>query len=159
MHFYRIAGALIVAFSGFMGAYIMNSAISKGCAQADAIIELLRYVKVQIECFALPAGDIISKCDRSILAACGIDRDILPNNFEELFNDVDISNTEIARIVKNFASGFGKSYREEQLRECDYYISLLCEERKKLSEELPKRKKVNSALCISSALAAVIILL
>ena len=159
MHFYKIAGTLIVIFSGFMGAYTMNSAATKKCAQIEALIELLRYTRIQIECFALPASEIISSLDRKLLWRCGLNKDRRFNDFSELFNALVISDAEAAKIIKNFASGFGRGYREEQLAECDYYISVLCEVRQKLYGELPNRKKVNSVLCISSALGAVVLLL
>ena len=159
MHFYRIAGALILVLSGVGGAYMMNSAASEKLRQSEALGALLRFIRAQIECFAMPASEILARCDRGLLRECGYCKDSPPESFEALLAGLSFSDAETAEIMAAFLSGFGKSYRDEQIRECDYYIALLRERAQKLGEELPNRRKVNSALCVSSALAAVILLL
>ncbi len=158
MYFYRMAGALIIAFSGFSFAYIMNSSASEKASQTEALLELMRFIRVQIECFALPASEIILRCDKKLLEKCGAYSEILPSGFDALFESFSIEDSEAESIMRGFAAGFGKSYREEQLKECDYYIGRLEECSRRICEDLPKRKKVNSALCISSALAIIILL-
>ena len=159
MYFYRIAGAVILVVSGGVGAYLMNSSESRALSQADCYISLLRYIRIQVECFAMPIGDIILGCDRELLAGCGFRGDIPPTTLSELIRQCDIKDREICETVKGFADSFGKGYREEQLRECDYYIELLCERRRRIADELPKKKKLNTTLCVSWALALVILFL
>lgn len=159
MRFYRIFGALIMVISGVCGAYMLNGKASGTLRQTDAFIAFLRYVKLQIDCFSLPLGDILSRCDAELLCECGFRGAQTPRDIRELVSQCGIYDTETARILENFSEVFGKSYREEQLRQCDYYISLLEGRREKLSAELPVRKKLNSTLCISGALAVVILLI
>ncbi|MBQ8140467.1 MAG: stage III sporulation protein AB [Clostridia bacterium] len=159
MYFYRIAGAAILAFSGFAGAWIMNSSVSRTLTQTEALIALMRFIRIQIECFALPASEIIRRADGELLSRCGYCGGELPESFEELFEKFSVRDGEAAAITQNFARNFGKSYRSEQLRECDYYIAQLCDAKQRISDELPKRKKVNSTLCVSSALALIILLI
>lgn len=159
MQFYKIAGALILAFSGFGGAYMLNTAASLKASQTEALISFLRFVRAQIECFAMPAAEIILRCDKKLLEDCGFSVSEKDASFEDLIRGLSLSDGETREIIESFLRGFGKSYREEQIKECDYYIELLSERRQKIFEELPNKKRVNSALCISSALAAVILLL
>lgn len=159
MQFYKIAGALILAFSGFGGAYMLNSAESVRFSQTEALISFLRFVRAQIECFAMPASEIVLRCDKGLLSDCGFNVSDIDTGFDGLRRGSSISDDESRAIIDSFIGGFGNSYREEQIKECDYYIELLSERRQKLLEELPNKKRVNSALCISSALAAVILLL
>lgn len=159
MYFCKIAGALILALSGVVGALTMNSAASKKATQSEALIAFLRFVRSRIECFSLPASEIIARCDKSLLSECGYNGDIPPRDMGDLFEAMGIRDDESYRILQAFAEGFGNSYREEQLKECDYYIDLLCERSQKIGEELPKKKKLNSTLCISSALGVAILLL
>lgn len=158
MHFYRIAGALMLTLSGVLGAAAMNTRASGAHAQTEALIAFMRYARNMIECFSLPAAEIIRRADREQLALCGFTGESVPESFGELFSRIHIRDADTARILQSFCDGFGRSYREEQLKEMDYYISLLCERAERLAEELPKRKKLNSTLCISSALALAILL-
>jgi len=159
MSFFKIAGALAVIVSGFVMSYIMNSEATEKWKQSEALISFMRYIKIQIECFALPASEIISRCDAELLASCGFHAQTRPEKFERLFELCVISDAETKEILSGFAAGFGKGYREEQIKECEYYIELLCERREKLYEELPKKKKLNSTLCVSAAFAIVILFL
>ena len=159
MYFLRIAGAASLLISGIVGARVMNASISKKWEQTEALIALMRFAKIQIECFGLPAPEIIARSDPRIISACGFCGDTLPDSFDELFRGCGIRDGEIGEILRTFAAGFGRGYREEQVRECEYYIELMCERRQILQSDLPKRRKLNSTLCISSALAIVILLL
>ena len=159
MQFYRIVGSLILVFSGFGGAYVLNNTASLRYSQADALIAFFRFVRAQIECFAMPATEILSRCEKSLLIDCGFSVSEKAVGFEDLLRGLSIYDGELREITEGFIRNFGKSYREEQIKECDYYIERLLARRQKLFEELPNKKKVNSALCISSALAAVILLL
>lgn len=159
MGFYRIAGALILAISGVAGAYWMNQSATETLRQVESWLGLLRYVKAQVDCFALPVSVILSRADADLLRGCGYGESRTPENFDELLGHCSIRDGETGNILRGFADEFGKSYREEQSRGCDYYFSLLDERREALLSQLPVKKKINSALCISSALAIVILLI
>ena len=157
MYFYRIAGAAILVFSGAMGAWFMNSTASRALSQTEAFIVFLRYARIQIECFAMPAGEIIARCERELLGRCGLVSEIVPQTLDELIERCEVKDKETLEILEGFVASFGQGYREEQLKECDYYIELLCERREKMADELPRKKKLNSTLCVCWALALVIL--
>ncbi len=159
MHFYRIAGALILAFSGFGAAFMINSRLLRSLKQTEAVIAFIRFIRSQVECFALPASDIISACDKELLRSCGFEGAVPPTELVTLIDSFGISDGETASLARGFAEGFGKGYREEQIKECDYYIELLRERRQAIAEALPAKRKVNSTLCVASALALIILLL
>ena len=157
--FYRVAGAALLALSGGAGAYLMNRSASAALTQLEGWLTLLRYVKAQVDCFALPASAILAGCDPILLRACGYEGARLPKSFEELLRGCRVRDGGCLEILSRFAAEFGKSYREEQSRSCDYYLGLLSDRRAALSAALPGKKKRNSTLCISAALAAVILLI
>ena len=82
-----------------------------------------------------------------------------PRSFEALLTFCAIRDGETEQLIRSFAEEFGKSYREEQSRGCDYYFSLLDARREGLVSQLPAKKRINSALCVSGALALVILLI
>ncbi len=159
MLFYRILGALMVACSGIFAAHSLNAMAKSALEQSEAVISFLRYVRVQVDCFALPIASILSRCEKGLLEKMGHAGENTPETLEELISGCTVCDRETFRIFGQYAEEFGKSYREEQIGICDYYLELLGEHRQKIAAALPPRKKINSALCISSALAVVILLL
>ena len=158
MNLFKIAGAILIMLCGAFGARSVNRTAEGVLSQYEGFEALIRFARIQIECFGLPCEEIFLRCDSAQLRSCGYMSGATPLNFHELLAGCEIKERELEDIVSGFASEFGAGYREEELRLCDYYLSLLREKRKKLSDELIKKKKVNTTLWVSSALGAVILL-
>lgn len=159
MTLYKLLGATLVTLSGIAGAYSLNRSAVLALRQTEALMRLLRYTRTQVECFALPAPSILARCERELLVACGYLSPTLPDGFEEMALGCEIWDGESVKLFRGFAEAFGGGYREEQCAGCDYYCSLLEERRAALLEQLPSKKKRNVTLCLSGALAAVIVLI
>ncbi len=140
-----------------ISAHKLNGAATRSQTQTEAFIALIRYVRGQVECFALPIGEILRRCDKEILGACSWHLDVPPQSLEELADGCEFYDSGVERIFMEFASSFGQSYREDSVRECDYYLDALTERERALMSELPKKKKLNATLCISGALALIIL--
>ncbi len=159
MLFYKIVGALVLVLSGVGGAYYMNQSANAALAQIEGWIAFLRYVRMQVECFSLPISDILKRCDPALLLACGYEDETTPKTPEELLSGVTIRDGASEGILRGFFDEFGKGYREEQVRSCDYHATLLGERREALAARLPERKKLHTTLCVAGALAVVVLLL
>jgi hypothetical protein len=136
----------------------MNQSASAKCEQTQQLIRFLKFVRNQVECFGLPARDILLYCERDMLDGCGFYNCNGDVSFELLARDCEIYDDVSARIMRDFLCSFGKSYRDEQIRECDRAIESLCERRAELFSELPKKKKLNSTVCITTAICLGILL-
>ncbi|MBQ8331486.1 MAG: hypothetical protein IJX94_03185 [Clostridia bacterium] len=156
---YRILGAVMIALSGIGVAYCLNCRASVALEQAEAWLAFLRYVKLRVECFSLPAPTILKQCDISLLRACGYTGELPPKSFLELSEGCHWENEETKQIAELFAKEFGRGYREEQLRSCEYYFSILNDHKNTLEKQGPIRKKLRTTLCISCAVAIVILLI
>ncbi len=159
MMIYKIAGALILSLSGVLCAAHLNRRAEKRVREISGWISLLRYVKVQIECFSLPMGEILARCERELLSECGFFGEIAPKSFDGLLAASSLHDEETRSIVRGFCEEFGRGYREEQTRGCDYYLSMLEGRREFLMEKLPAQKKMNATLSVCAALAIVLLLL
>ena len=159
MPYYRIAGAAALLFSAFFASYLLNSRMTKCARRLEGFINLLRFARAQIECYSLPVSEIFLRCDAKILADCGVPENSRPKSFVELLSQTGISDGVSRSAVESFADGFGKSYREEQLKGLDNTLNILVERKKILDAEFPKKKRVNTTLCISAALALIILML
>ena len=159
MVFFKIAGALMLAGSGIGGAYWLNRSASVTLGQVECWLTLLRYVRMQVDCFALPVSEILGRCDAALLRGCGYTADEPPEDFGQMLARCSIRDGESAALLRSFSEEFGKSYREEQSRGCEYYFSLLNGRRETLAARMPTQRRIRSALCISGALALVILLI
>ena len=136
----------------------MNASASAKCEQVEALIKFLRYIRNQVDFYALPASEILEDCENELFLGCGLYNIPKELSFEKLADECDIYDKESEKIVKEFFCGFGRCYREEQIRECERCIASLEERRAELFMQLPKKKKINNTLCIASALCLGILL-
>ena len=158
MMVYKLAGALILSVSGMLCAACLNRRAEGRLSEVSGWIALLRFCKVQIECYSLPMGEILGRCGGEMLSACGYLGEIAPRSFEDLLRASAWRDGETERIVRGFCEEFGRGYREEQMRGCDYYLSALEAHREGLAKRLPAQKKMNTTLSVCAALAMVLLL-
>ena len=111
----------------------------------------------------MPIGQILATVDPSVLAACrGQDRASAGRPAASLplllHESRGYLGAESERLLTCFARELGHTHRAEQVGRCDYYLSALEEQRGRLADSLPARTRTDSALCLSCALAAAILL-
>lgn len=135
----------------------------------DGYISLIRYIKGQIDCYAMPVEDIMAMADPSLLDACaGRSRRYIPLDAREvtvwraLPDMIRESHLylepESERLLHLFAAELGQTYRTEQVMRCEQYIQALGEERRKLADTSPLRVRMNSTLCFCCALGVAVLL-
>ena len=156
---FKLIGVTLVVVGGAASAYVMNTRVTSSLLQAEAMISFLRYVKLRVDCYAMPIDRILADCDKSIYERIGYADAKKPEDLSCLASRCISLNREIKAIMEKFALEFGKSYREDQVKLCDRYIDELTTLRSDISARLPMRKKLNSTLCISGAMAIVILLI
>ena len=134
----------------------------------DGYISLIYYIKGQIDCYALPMTDILAQADPVVLAAClGVDtgEPLPPLSFEEPANLTTMIQKsrlylrpESERLLTTMTGELGTTYRAEQVRRCEYYLSALTEERRKLYDTLPTRLRTICTLCLCCAVGTAVLL-
>lgn len=153
---YKIIGSLLLCVSGaFMSVYVSKFQKNK-LTVLDAFISLLFYIKGQVDCYSKPIAEILSGAPSEILNNCSSELNMGLCDLVEK-NRIYLS-PESFRLLYCFASEFGSTYREEQMKRCDYYIEALGEERKNMAEDIPKKSRIYSTLAICSSLCLVIML-
>lgn len=163
---YKLLGAGLILLVGGYASLAMNRMERRRLEVLDAYISLLRYIKGQINCYAMPVREILAAADPSLLWVClgeGFRR--LPTEEPSVQSLSDMIGAarlymepETERLLNNFSSELGHTFRAEQVTRCDDYIQALGEERRKLAEAAPMRVRVNSALSLCTALGLVILL-
>lgn len=154
----KIIGGIIVMFGGYMIYRIMNRAEKKKLEQLDGIIALLRFIRLQIDCYLIPVREILRRCDKKILEKCGASGE--SEDFASLVMTLDpMPDKEIMGILRSYSGELGSSYRDEQLRSCDRYISMLTKYRDELAEEAKKKQKSSLAVCLCASAGLIILII
>lgn len=153
----KLIGSLLLALAGVGLAGAVCRFEKKRLEVLDGFISLLFFIKGQIDCYSLPISDILASTPAEIRERCMYDGK--SGDMESMIKNCRIYlEDESARLLYSFAAEFGSTYRDEQLRRCDYYISALDEQRRRLADDVPVRAKVGSAITVCSALGLMIIL-
>ena len=153
----RILGACTVLGIGILAALSTVQKERKKLLVLEAWIALLYYVRNQIDCFSLPLDQILSNADRSLINTLGYCGEA-PSpeqllNASEPFLDVDSQ-----KLLGTLIGELGSSYRQEQVKRCDYFLKELETQRDKTKQNLPMRQKMLVTLHLCAGLGAVILL-
>ncbi len=156
MHFFRWLGAGVIFACGIFAGLFFAAYERRRVLQAEGFLSLLRVIRMQIDCFSMPVSRILAECDRTLLADCGVSG--TPKDFKALLGSTRLYlSEEICRLLADFAGRLGASYREEQLRCCEYYLARLAPYCDTLRAEQPRRERM--ALILPPALSVALILL
>ena len=151
-----LGGGLLIAAGGF-SAHTVSGFEKKRLSVLDAWIDLIFYIRGKIDCYLMPLDEILSSADQELLKAC-MCSDPHPTLRALLDRSSVYLTEEPKRLLNAFVKEIGSSYREEQLRRCDYYIQTLRSEREKIAKELPARLRLSVSLSLCAAFAAAILL-
>lgn len=153
----KLIGSLLFALSGVVMAISYSRFQTKKLNTIDGFMSLLFYIKGQIDCFARPRSEILSTLPAEVFCACNC-----PHGAETLEELVEASriylDDEPLRLMASFAAEFGSTFREEQLRRCDYYVFALSEERRRVFSEVQSKSRAGSALWICACVGIVILI-
>lgn len=160
---YKWIGAGILLLMGGYASVTMNRMEQKRLEVLDSFISLLRYIKGQINCYAMPVSDILATADPMLLAACTgesrQDASLVPASLPAMIKDAHLYlEPESERLLYNFSAELGHTYRGEQVTRCEDYISALGEERRRLADITPARLRMNSMLSFCAAFGMAILL-
>jgi hypothetical protein len=123
----------------------------------DAWIDLLVYVRGQIDCYLLPLDEILAAADKTLLSACAPSGE--PHSLAALLQGaLPYLDAEGQRLLSSLVREMGTSYREEQIKRCDYYVQALQLCREKVAQELPARLKMRTTLSVCAAIGVAILL-
>lgn len=128
--------------------------------QVEAFLVLLRTVKNRIDCYGEPIDAILSRCDVTLLSACGYGGGQEAPDFSDFLEGCELClSADERQILRDFSGELGRGYRAEQVKVCEYYIARLDRVREELERELPKRRKMIRTVCLSASLGAILMLI
>lgn len=155
----KLFGAALVIFGTLFAVTHFFERIELALKNTSALRSLLECTKNMIECYAMPAGEILSGLDGSLLKNCGYCFDVSPASFFELVENCNIYDGEAKDLMLAFAKDFGKSYRADEVARCSSYLEKMRSREQKLYKESQKRKKLIVTVALCTALAVIILLI
>ena len=131
--------------------------------QCEGFLLLLRHIRAQIACFRMPHDRIWESYSSAELARCGfLDALREKGDFTQALlavrSQIWLSREELDLLLA-FGGELGRSYFEDQVSCCDYYIGELEQAYAERRSEQPKRVKLYRSLFLTGSLMLVIILL
>ncbi len=153
----KLIGSGILLIAAWRFSELLNEKERRRLERLEGFVALLRFFRLQIDCYCVPVGEIFRRCDIKVLSACGCTE--VPKDFEGFISHIPMPEEEASLLLGSFCAELGSSYREEQLKSCDYHIMKFCELRDRAAERVKKQKRLNTTLCITAAATAVILLL
>lgn len=153
----KLLGVLLILSVGVFSAFVSVQYEKKRLTVVDGWIDLILYIRGQIDCYLLPIDDILSGGDRALFEAC-----MSPSNAADLPAMLEASGIyldgDAKHTLESFVREIGAGYREEQLKRCDFFISSLRNQRERIAAALPMRIRLCATLCICLSLATAILL-
>lgn len=153
----KLLGGGLILSAGSFAAYSAVRFEKRKLSVIDGWIDLIFHIRSQIDCYLMPLDEILACTDREILKAC-MCQTPHPSLSTLLESSSPYISNESKRLLSSFVKEIGGSYREEQLRRCDYYINTLRIIREKIADDLPARQKLCIALSLCAAAGTAILL-
>ena len=144
MLIFKCIGCLLLLGAGTLVGIALLTLEKRRVTQGEGFLALVRFLRWQIDTLARPLPDILAACQSSVLAARGAELCL---------------SEEICTLLYEFANGLGATYREEQLRACDYLLTRITPYCDTIRRELPKRERIALFLPIAATVALILLLI
>ncbi len=157
MEWIKLLGSLLMLLSG--GALAVGLARRERCRASvlSAWVELIFYIREQIDCYLTPVDEILASADPALLDSCMCQA--TPHSLSEVLQcSAPYLDPDNARQIGAFVSELGGAFREEQVKRCDRYLAVLRESRERYAAELPRKTRLCTTLCICGAVGMLILL-
>ncbi|MEE0970429.1 MAG: stage III sporulation protein AB [Clostridia bacterium] len=153
----KIIGAFLLLSVALLASFALIYKEKRRISQLSAISELVGFIYKKIEAFNMPVPDILRSADPVLLKNCGFADEL---EFSALLSRDDLYIDEKTKsYLYDFSAGLGRSYRDEQLRHCAYYLSELEAYSKVQKADYPKKRRMILTLSVCAALGIIIIMI
>jgi hypothetical protein len=153
----KLLGAFLVLSVGGFSVFGTVRYEKKRITVLEGWIDLILYIRSQIDCYLTPLSEILLSTDPDLMRACtsGSDDADLGAILRSSAIYLDGSTK---RLLERFVRKIGDGYREEQIKHCDYYVSALRAARDRMATDRPSRIRLYSTVSICTAIGTAILL-
>ncbi len=155
-------GALILLLSGFYTVLLLSRVQRGRQKRLESFLSLIRFIENEVSCYMTPLDEIYRRFENKELEECGFLPALREKGMKAALAECSSSlcfSEEEERLLTEFASELGKSYREEQLRFCEYCRRMLESYVSGGREDLPKRLRLCRCLVMTGSALIVLLFL
>ncbi len=156
-----IGACLLISSSIYYGASMIREE-SRKLTTADAVAELIRYIRDNIEHFMTPLPDILDSFENKTLENCGFLHEVrrlgLRETAEKLSSVIGSADREVTAAFRDFCVGIGGGYKDDEVRLCDYTLERIGRRIGQMKSEHAGKVKIYRTLPPLFALSAILIL-
>lgn len=153
----KLLGSALLLLAGIGNGALAVGREKEKLAVLDGWIELLRFIQEQIDCYLTPVEELLLLADKALLEQCRCQRKDCGLD-AGLQRSAPSLQAESLRLLSAFAKEIGGSYREEQIKRCNYYRQALLSVRQKQAEELRGKSRLYRGMSICAAIGAALLL-
>ena len=155
----KLLGVILILGAGATAASFALRFEKRKIAALAGWIDLIRYIRAQVDCYLLPLPQILAQADKALLDGCFCKQPPPNPDLTAIYHASQIYlDAEAKRLLASFVREFGYETRAELLRRSDYYVGELCRLREKRLEELTPKSRVIVAVCMGTAILVSIVL-
>jgi len=158
MLIYKFIGAALVVLGGWLIGDMLCRRERLRCEQAGSTVELIRYIRSQINIYLLPLDEIVLNCDQELVGSCG-GKGFVVSEDGVIFQGENVIDEASRLGLMEYFERAGRGDRASEIRLCDYYISFFDGRYQQLSRECPRRCRLIMTLCLCGAAGVALLLL
>lgn len=157
-----LGSATFVVAAIYYGAIMIREERSK-LTTSDAICEMIRYVRDNIEHFMKPLPDIFASYRNDTLERIGFLSDVRENGLRDAQLDryfgKNYVDGEVFAVLADFCGKIGGGYRDDEIRLCDYAIARIEKRTAKMKDDFSSKTKIYRTLPPLFALSILLIIM
>jgi stage III sporulation protein AB len=140
--------------------YRYSDAQKKRLKNLDSLIDLVRYIRTQIDCFMLPVDKIILDYTAGDNSSSDIASELKKDSFAKSAEKLkDIIGGEEYEAIASLSKSLGKGYRDEQLKLCGICLDSLESIYQKHKSDMQGKIKTYRAFCLLGSIMIIILFL
>ena len=154
----KVIGFILLIVGGWGISLCLVKDMKQNLLTWSACGDLIRFVRLQIDCFLCPQDRIFDTFTHPLLEQNGL----LPalregRGMEEAVKGM--VNEKLQELLLGFGRELGQGYREEQMRVCDFYLAQITEYKDYEAEQLSSKIKIKRTICMAGAMLIGLLLL
>lgn len=147
----KIIGSILIILSSVISSYYYEKSIKENIEKLKILIDLINYIKVNIEYFSISIEEILNEYDTKKHWKKSILKD---GKFEIKYID-----STLKKEITSFFLSLGKGYKKEQISLCEYTLKNLICVYDNLKKENVKKVKIYRSLSLFFGIGLVILLI
>ncbi len=155
----KLIGATLVVLGGAALGRLLSEWERRRVREGEALIDFLRFVRVQILSFMTPRDEIFRLYENDVLANTGFLSSLKAEGNIAAAVQKTSADREVVHLLTAFDRELGRSFKEGQVAACDFYIARMETCLASQKERLPAVCRIRKTVSLVGALMLTLLLI